>query len=139
VKSFTFRLEQVLRWREVELRLQESRVAAASAALANIRVSLERIRAQLESARVEDTADGAALGAYAAFRDRAEAHIRKLEGESVAAKQVVDAEMNRLVETSRKMKLIENLKERARTSWTREFERELSAFADEAHLSRYKP
>jgi hypothetical protein len=51
----------------------------------------------------------------------------------------VDTEMARLVDASRKMKLIENLRERARTSWTREFERELRILADEAHLSRHKP
>jgi hypothetical protein len=49
----------------------------------------------------------------------------------------VTPKLNRLVEASRKVKLIENLKQRARAAWTREFEGELSAFADEAFLNRY--
>jgi flagellar export protein FliJ len=137
VKTFAFRLEHVLHWREAQVRLQESRVAAASAALATIHSSIERVRAELASARVEDSADGSELSAYAAFRRRGEARIRDLEAQAVAAKNAVDAEMNRLIDANQKMKLIDNLRQRARNSWTREFERELSTFADEAFLSRY--
>ena len=44
--------------------------------------------------------------------------------------------MSRLIEADRKLKLIENLKANARTEWLRQFDRELSAFADEAFLNR---
>jgi flagellar export protein FliJ len=137
VKAFTFRLEQVLRWRETEKSLQEARVATAAAALAKIQSWLEKVRAELAGARIDDNPDGSALRAYAAFRDHARARIHHLEGQARAAKRTVDLEMNCLVEADRKMTLIDNLRQRARTAWTREFDRELSTFADEAFLNRY--
>ncbi len=137
MKVFSFRLEQVRRWRETEVSLQESRVAAASAKLAEIRAAIEARRRELDTARVSGNADGADLRAYADFRQRTEARIRDLEGQAVVAQHTLSTEMNRLVEANRKVKLIENLKQRVRGAWTREFERELGAFADEAFLNRY--
>jgi flagellar export protein FliJ len=137
MRSFSFRLEQVLRWRETQVTLQESRVAAASAKLAEIRSLIEAGRADLAGARIDGSADGSALQAYAGFRQRTEARIRELDGQAVAAQRALAIEMDRLVDANRKMKLIDNLKQRARTAWTSEFERELSAFADEAFVNRY--
>ena len=137
MKTFSFRLERVRRWRETEVQLQESRVAAASAKVAEIRAAIEARRGELAMARVSGNADGAELRAYAEFRQRTEAVIRDMEGRAVAAQHTAALEMSRLVEASRKVKLIENLEERARRAWTREFEHELSTFADEAFLSRY--
>jgi flagellar export protein FliJ len=137
MKAFSFRLEQVKRWRETELSLQESRVAAAAAQVAEIRRAIEARRRELDAARVTGNADGADLRAYADFRQRTEARIRDLEGQAVVAQRTLATEMNRLVEANRKVKLIENLKQRAQSAWTREFDRELSAFADEAFLNRY--
>ncbi len=137
MKTFSFRLEQVRRWRETEVSLQESRVAAASARVAEIRAGIEARRGDLAGARVDGSSDGSALHAYAAFRKRTEARIRELEGQMITAQRALAVEMNRFIEANRKMKLIDNLKQRARTAWTREFERELANFADEAFLSRY--
>lgn len=137
MKTFSFRLEQVRRWRETEVRLQGSRAAAASAKVAEIRAAIGARRGELAAARVNGNADGAELRAYADFRQRTEARIRELEGQAVAAQRAAATEMSRLIEANRKVKLIENLKQRAHSAWTRGFEREMAAFADEAFLNRY--
>jgi len=137
MKEFSFRLEQVKRWRETEVSLQESRLAAAAAKVAEIRGAIEGRRGELDRAQLSGNIDGGDLRVYADFRLRTESRIRDLEGQAVAAQRAAALEMGRLVEANRKMKLIENLKKRALTAWTREFERELAAFADEAFLNRY--
>lgn len=137
MQAFSFRLEQVRRWRQTEVSLQESRVAAAEAKVAQIRGAAEARRGELAAAHIGGNADGADLRAYADFRQRTEARIRELEGQAVVAQRAAATEMTRLVDANRKMKLIENLKQRARTAWTQQFERELSAFADETFLNRY--
>ena len=137
MKEFSFRLEQVKRWRETEVSLQESRLAAAAAKVAEIRGAIEGRRGELDRAQLSGNIDGGDLRVYADFRQRTESRIRDLEGQAVAAQRAAAIEMGRLVEANRKMKLIENLKKRALTAWTREFERELAAFADEAFLNRY--
>lgn len=137
MKTFSFRLEQMRQWRETQAQLQEARVATALAKLAEIRAAIEARRSELTAGRVSGNVDGAELRAYAEFRQRMEARIRDLEGQAVAAQGAAAVEMGRLVEAGRKVKLIENLKRRARLAWTREFDRELNAFADEAFLNRH--
>lgn len=138
MKAFTFRLEQVLRWRETQFNLQKSRVAGASARLAQIEAAIEARKAEVSSAaaRITEAPTGEALVSYAGFREKSRARIRELESQAVAAKHALKTEMDRLIEASQRMRLLENLKQTGLTRWRAEFDRELAAFADEASLSR---
>ena len=69
-----------------------------------------------------------------ASRNRSRTRIRDLEGRRPSPQRALALEMNRLVEANRKVRLVENLKQRDEGRWRREFERELAAFADEAFL-----
>jgi hypothetical protein len=136
MKAFAFRLEQALRWRGTQVTAQQSRVAASAA-------QRSAVAALLTSARAE-AAGGAAdiireptnfpLSSYAAFVDRSRASIRQLEANLAIAERALAVERDLLVSASRKLRLLENLKQDAQLRWRRDFDRELSAFADEAFL-----
>jgi flagellar export protein FliJ len=138
MKAFAFRLEQALRWRETQVNLQKSRVAVAAGRLKEIAAILEARRAELSSAtsRIVDSPTGDALVSYAAFRERSNLRIRDGEAKVLVAQRTLNLEMNRLLEASQKVRLLENLKRKAQGRWTREFDRELADFADEAFLCR---
>jgi flagellar export protein FliJ len=138
VKAFHFRLDQALRWRETQASLQKSRVAAAVGRLAEIDRALENERASLTAASsgIVDNPAGHSLQSFAAFRDRTRARIRDLEGQSLVARRNVGLEMTSLIEATRKVRVLENLKQADQTRWRQDLDRELAAFADEAFLSR---
>jgi hypothetical protein len=139
MKAFTFRLEQALRWRGTQVAAQQSRVAAAG-------TQRSAAEALLTSARAE-AAGGAAdiidiirspanfpLSSYAAFIDRSRARIRQLEADLAVAERALGAERDLLVAANRRLRLLENLKHDAELRWHAEFDRELSAFTEEAFL-----
>jgi flagellar export protein FliJ len=138
VKAFHFRLDQALRWRETQAGLQKSRVAATVGRLSEIERLLESERASLNGAcsSLVDDPVGHAMQAFAAFRDRTRSRIRDLEGQSLTARRNVGLEMNQLVEATRKVRILENLKQTDHIRWRKDLDRELAAFADEAFLSR---
>jgi hypothetical protein len=138
MKSFTFRLEQALRWRETQVRLQKSRVAGAAGRLAEIAALLEARRSELANAatRIVDAPTGDALASYGGFREKSRARIRDLEAQALIARRALTLEMNSLIEANQRSRLLENLRRTDQARWRREFDRELAAFADEAFLSR---
>jgi flagellar export protein FliJ len=138
MKSFDFRLDQALRWRETQVSLQKARLAGAAGVAARAQEALDSQRAELtrQSQQVSRGATGTALESYAAYAGRAHARIRQLQEQAVAARQALDSEMNRLIEANRKVRLLENLKRAEHVRWTQQFDRELAAFADEAFLGK---
>lgn len=138
MRAFTFRLEQALHWRETQINLQKSQVAGAVARLAEIAASLGAQRSELASAtaRLSDEPTGAVLMSYARFKEKSLVRIRDSEAQALVAQRTLALEMGRLVEANQKLRSIENLKRTDLGRWRKEFDRELSDFADEAFLSR---
>lgn len=122
----------------MQVTLQEARLAAAAARLAEIRAAIDSRNRELTAAAtsIATTRTGADLALYSDFRQRIRIRIRDLESQAQIAQRTVAQETARLVEANQKRKLLENLKADARSEWTRAFDRELSAFADEAFLNR---
>jgi hypothetical protein len=138
VKAFSFPLQQALRWRETQVTVQKVRLAVAAGRAVHANAILESQKAELagESKQVTQGSTRTALLAYAAWAERSRARIRESQERSVAAQQAATGEMHGLVEANRGARLLENLKESGEGAWRRQFDRELSAFADEAFLSR---
>jgi flagellar export protein FliJ len=138
VKAFSFRLEQVLRWRDMQVDLQKARVAAASSHVSQLRSALDTRRTEVAmgAAQIVREPTGVALASYAAFMEKSRARIRELEEQVAAAQRALTAEMDRLIEANRRLRLLEDLKRKGHGHWQREMDRELAAFADEAFLGR---
>ncbi len=138
MKAFDFRLEKVLRWRETQLHLHKSRVAAATAEVVRIQGAIEMLAAECVKSAGLIALDPAAVvfTAYAGFVDRSRARTRQLKDQLAKAKRNLAAETDRLAEVNRKLRLLENLKSGQHDEWQREFDREIAAFADETFLGR---
>ena len=138
MKAFSFRLEQALRWRETQAAAQKARLAAATGRALHAQAALDSRKAELagESRQVTRGPTGTILGSYGAYARRSRVEIQQLHQLHQAAKHAASAEMNRLLEANRGVRLLENLKETEQCGWRRCFEREMSAFADEAFLCR---
>src|SRR5580693_598836 len=104
MKAFAFRLEQALRWRETQVRLQKSRVAAAAGRLAEIEAIFHARRSELSiaAAGIVDCPTGSVLEFYAGFKEKARARIRDSEAQALAAQRTLALEMNRLIEANQK-------------------------------------
>lgn len=138
MKAFSFRLEQVLRWREMQLGLQRARAASAVGKVSQSKSLLESQKteaaASAEQIRREPT--GIALTSYARNVEISRAGIREAEERLAGAQRALMVEMDRLLEGNRKLRLLQDLKKAGRHEWRIEHERELAAFADEAFLGR---
>jgi flagellar export protein FliJ len=136
LKAFTFRLDQALRWRETQLRVRQSRVAAAAGHAGGIQAMIDSWRAEaaLGAQQIARSPTGTALASYAGFIDKSRLRIRGLETKLADARRALAAEMGHLLEAHRNLRLLENLKRTEESRWHREFDRELAAFADEAFL-----
>jgi hypothetical protein len=138
MKAFEFRLEQARRWREAAVGSHKAHVAAAAERTAESSSLLDSRRAELAEGAMQVTRapDGHTLACWAAFADRSRGQISDLQNKALAAQQALAAEMRRMIEANRKLRLVENLRKTGYEEWRRDFDRELSAFADEAFLSR---
>lgn len=136
MKPFAFRLQQALEWRATELNLQRAHAAAAIVKASSVESAIRATQAELSNAAAltPACATGLRLESYAGFRRRSQGQIRDLETQLLTARKAADVETAALIEASRKLRVLENLKARAQNQWRREFDRELAAFADEVFL-----
>ena len=138
MKKFRFRLEQALRWRETQVRVQEIKLAAARGRLTAARLRLQTLQDELaravEDCRVHPT--GTILGSFDRYSARIEKHIESVRGAIVDAEEALREELRVLDEANRRVKVLERLKADAHEKWSAEVDRELEAFAAEAFLVR---
>ena len=138
MKAFSFRLDQALRWRGEQAGLQKSRLSAAVGHAAKMHAALESGIAEARNAAiaVKQSPDGAALSSYAGFAARSKVRIQDLEKHTREAEGALAAEMKRLVEANRAVRLLEKLRHTEQDRWRRAFDREIETFAGEAFLHR---
>jgi len=138
MKAFSFRLEQVLRWREIELGLQRARTAAAIGKVSQLRSLLDsqKEEAALSAEQIRRGPTGIALASYSRHLETERVRTRETGEQLVAAQRALSAETDHLLAADRKLRLLENLREAGHREWRMEHDRELAAFADEAFLGR---
>jgi flagellar export protein FliJ len=133
--AFRFRLDRVLEWREIERRLAAGRVETAEAALRKARDEHTMIQQALARGP-EANPTGNALANWGGWRSTLIRHLRGAEQRVAAAQAALEKEQAALVEATRRVKLLFNLKADQLTVWRRDLEREMSAFANDLHLGR---
>jgi flagellar export protein FliJ len=128
MKRFQFRLGRVLDWRRTELDLEESRLKQLHASIA----LLERERAELEAAGdhasrallTQAAVDGTELHALSAYRAALKLQAVRLNQKRRERQADLAAQQQTLLEARRRLRLLENLKERRRVEWSYETERQ---------------
>ena len=130
MKTFQFRPARVLDWRELERNLAASRAQAAHAVSTRTRLELSTIDAALTRG-AEGGSTGAALSNWAAWRVTLLRHRQAAVQRVAAAETVWQQQQAALLEASRRVKLLEKLRETAHRRWQHDLERETTAFAAE--------
>jgi hypothetical protein len=140
MKKFRFELDGALRLRRQQLNGEELKLKAALAEVARTRMVrqalLEEWMQQERMLRERDELDPfelASMGDYQGWVKRREGELTKQEAEQ--AKRA-DAQRECVAAARRRLKLLEDLRERRLAEWTRESNRELDALASELHLMR---
>jgi hypothetical protein len=138
MKAFSFRLEPVVRWREMQLGLQRGSAAAAMGKVSQLQALLDLRTAEGDagSEQIRREPTGVVLASYARHVETSRARIREAADQLAAAQRAFAAEMDRLLDANKKLRLIEDLRQARHREWRIEHERELAAFADEAFLGR---
>ena len=139
--SFHFRLERVLRWRQAQLAIEE----AKQKKLLQEQTRLQTFAAQVG---VEKTRLSASLGtlpdmrgedlrAVTAYSLRLKKFAENLAGQTARCERDLAAQRKKCREAERRVRLLEELKNRKATDWRYEQDRELEALASEAYLANW--
>jgi hypothetical protein len=137
MRPFVYRLEQALRWRETQVVIRKSALAAAARQVSSTEALLSSRKSEAATAAEEIVSQptAAALAAYPAFSAKSRDSIRQLDHQRLNEQRTLAAETERLLEANRNLRLLENLRSKDLYRWQKEFDRELALFADEAFLS----
>jgi flagellar export protein FliJ len=133
MKNFQFRLDRVLDWRRTELEMEENRLRRLHAAVA----AIDRERAGLESTRDEAcqallacaSVDGAELQFLSGYRAAVKLQCARLDQKRRLGEQETAEQQQRLLAARRRLRLLENLKDRRLAEWKYETERQMEADA----------
>ena len=131
MKAFRFRLDRVLDWRRTEQNLEESRLKQLYGSIAQ----LENERTALESASdraarsllSQPAIDGLDLQALNAYRAAVRAQSARLKQKRRERESELNAQKQKLLEARRRLRLLENLRDRRRVEWSYGVEREEAA------------
>ena len=141
MKTFAFRLEKVLRWREANVELEQfklSRLAAECAQWDRLLAQLDEARCQAEkTVLASGSVGGGELGALARFKDS----LRQQKQTAVGCRQECERKMEqqrgRLLAARREFRLLDRLRQVRRAEWEMLINREFEALAAENHLARW--
>src|SRR5579872_4459641 len=136
MKAFRFRLDRVLDWRRTELEMEETRLKQLRAALA----ALDREKAALESTRDDavkallerGSVYGSELQLLSGYNAAVKVLCARLDEKRRAGEQAAAAQQQKLLEARRRLRLLENLKDRRLAEWKYETDRQLEADAPPA-------
>jgi len=142
MKRFSFRLQNVLKWRLLQLELEEAQLERLFGGLR----SLEAQQAALEAGKTE--AERSVLGAETVEAHELaalDAHRRWVAAQqALLARQVVEhnariaAQKERVRKAEQNLKLLEKLKERRLSEWSAAVEKEYQALAEETFLAQWQ-
>ncbi len=140
MKKFTFPLSRVMDWREIQARVEESRLEAM---YAERRAIEAKIAALLEERqRSDQTAHahlvtGSELAAADSFRRFSIAEHTRLDRQIAECSKQIAAQIQIVTAKRRDLKLLERLKQQRLIAWTNDLHREIDRDAAESHLARW--
>lgn len=140
--KFQFRLDTVLRLRELELRLEREKLNQLLAE----RTRLERSLVSVAEERVEahafvrtcPSAGSTEFRALSAFLLGSDARAAALRGSIQRLEQAISEQRVRVLAADRKERLLLKLKDKRLAEWRAENDRELETLAQEAWLSTHR-
>lgn len=145
MKRFVFPLERVLEWRRIRAEMEQSRLERLlgeqrrlEEAAAELAAALEEARGALSRQAAAGVAiDAAALAALEEFAAGARIQQEMFRRRQAELAGRIQAQRARLAAAQRDLRLMEKLRERARSAWELDYARELEKLASELYLARW--
>jgi flagellar FliJ protein len=142
MKRFRFRLESVLKWRQLQVGLEQERLQERFSELR----ALERRAAALEAGKLEaeqsvlaaKEVEAGALAALDAHRRWVAAERERLAQAAQDCQRRIDEQRAKLLTAERNLRLLEKLKQRRLAEWTAAVEKEYQTLAEEAYLGQWR-
>jgi len=142
MKKFEFRLESALRLRLTQLEGEKMKLQALLAEDQRLRIALSELDSERRkaSSTLQTSAEISALDvrALSAFMIGAEARRNNLSKQIGRQSHLIAEGRTRVMLAERNVKLLENLKNKRRSEWQAEWDRELESNAQQAWLSAHR-
>ncbi len=137
MKKFQFPLQRVLDWREVQARVEESKLEGLYAEREAIDTQVTAVLAERErSDRAVAEGNGATgedLAALSAFRRFSVAEHTRLDRLRVGCSQRIAAQIQVVAAKRRDAKLLQKLEQQGMAAWQLDFSKQIDAQAEESH------
>jgi hypothetical protein len=140
MQRFRFRLESVLKWRALQLNLEETKLQTLFGERNRIlaaRVELEERRVEAERILTLDQVDGQQLAALDNHRAALDRDGKKNRGAESDCEQRIGAQRKAVAEAQRRVRLLEHLQKRRLDEWNVEASREIETLASETFLAKW--
>ena len=138
---FRFRLEQVLEWEQKNLDREKKLTAERHRLLAEVLEALARLHAEQLMIERDWFERKTIPGSDAASLGRYRLGVRKAERILIAERERRECDLNnqraQMLEVRRKLRILENLRDRKHREYTYVVERELEQVAAESHLATW--
>jgi len=141
MKAFQFPLQRVLEWRELQMRTEEEKLSTIQNRLAEVLHRENALTAAQLNAEMNllgrPLVDASEFRALAAFQLRIRGEKVSLVTARKNLELLIAEQRKRLLKARKDCKILENLKERRKKSWTYLHERELENTAAESFISNW--
>ena len=140
MKRFSFRLEQVRKWREDQAELEEMRLEQLHAALRMIEAQRCEIAAAAEASRravlAQPSVTAVELSSIEAVHEYTKQEMRRLHLEEQNVKARIEEQRQVVLEARRRFQLLDGLREKSLLAWTAARDKEEEELGAELFLSR---
>lgn len=142
MKTFSFRLERVLAWRQAQLNVEQSalgRVAAEFTRWDAMLANLGNARAKAAGLVQSGPVNGTDLGALASYQEHIERQRKIVLERRRDCAARLEKQRARLLQARRDHRLLEKLRQVRRAEWETAVDREFEALAAETYLAQWEP
>lgn len=140
MKQFSFRLEQVRKWRQDQAEVEELRLEQLFNLLRSIEAEQLEIAATADSSRREvlekSSITSDELRLMESILDFTRHALKRLKGEEQKAKASVEVQRRRVLEAHRSFQLLDGLRDKALLTWTAQRDKEQEELGAELYLGK---
>lgn len=140
MKAFEFRLERIAEYRRQEAEVAQSRLQTLLADRARLDAQTLALETRSNEAKISVFAQAGVTGEELSGLSRFQDHVARASKQLDLKKLELNASIEKaravLLETERRVKLLDRLRERKLHEWQTASNRELEAIAADSHLAR---
>jgi hypothetical protein len=142
MSGFQFKLQRVLSWRESQLSIEEAGLERLRFELTTVETALQELESreakEVELIQCDRSLKAGDLASIANARKWVVFERKRLQAHGADCVRRIELQTAALMETRRKVRLMERLKERRQASWTQEENRALDDLAGESAIASWR-